>query len=129
MKNIFGDGRYRSLIWAGLAVLLAAGCAGVEKREAASQLAVARTSIADAVSAGATDFAPVELKAAQDNFSAAEKAAAANDHAAARRLGERAQIDAQLATAKTRAGKAKKAEGALQESNETLREELNRKVQ
>jgi hypothetical protein len=128
MKDISKHMWYRTFGFVVLATVLASGCASREKKEVvASQLAVARTTVADAVSAGAREFAPVELKAAQESLDAAEKAALADDYKKAKRLGEQAQTSAQLASTKTRAGKAQKAAEALRESNRTLREEMNRK--
>jgi membrane-associated HD superfamily phosphohydrolase len=111
-----------------LAVVFTAGCATTEKRDMAAQLAVAKTAVADAVSAGAPEFAPVELKTAQDNLQDAEKAATDDDYKRARKLGENAQANAQLATAKARAAKAKQAADALKESDQTLQNEMNRKL-
>ena len=54
-------------------------------------------------------------------------ASLADDYKKAKHLGEQAQINAQLASTKTRAGKAEKAAEALKESNRTLQEEMNRK--
>jgi membrane-associated HD superfamily phosphohydrolase len=111
-----------------LAAVFTAGCATTEKRDMAAQLAVAKTAVADAVSAGAPEFAPVELKTAQDNLEDAEKAAMDDDYKRARKLGENAQTNAQLATAKARAAKAKQAADALKESDQTLQNEMNRKL-
>lgn len=111
-----------------LAAVFTAGCATTEKRDMAAQLAVAKTAVADAVSAGAPEFAPVELKTAQDNLENAEKAAMDDDYKRARKLGENAQTNAQLATAKARAAKAQQAADALKESDQTLQNEMNRKL-
>jgi membrane-associated HD superfamily phosphohydrolase len=111
-----------------LAAVFTAGCATTEKRDMAAQLAVAKTAVADAVSAGAPEFAPVELKAAQDNLEDAEKAAMDDDYKRARKLGENAQTNAQLAAAKARAAKAQQAADALKESDQTLQNEMNRKL-
>ena len=111
-----------------LAAVFTAGCATTEKRDMAAQLAVAKTAVADAVSAGAPEFAPVELKTAQDNLENAEKAAMDDDYKRARKLGENAQTNAQLAAAKTRAAKARQAADALKESDQTLQNEMNRKL-
>jgi membrane-associated HD superfamily phosphohydrolase len=111
-----------------LAAVFTAGCATTEKRDMAAQLAVAKTAVADAVSAGAPEFAPVELKTAQDNLEEAEKAAKDDDYKRARKLGENAQTNAQLATAKARAAKAQQAADALKESDQTLQNEMNRKL-
>jgi membrane-associated HD superfamily phosphohydrolase len=111
-----------------LAAVFTAGCATTEKRDMAAQLAVAKTAVADAVSAGAPEFAPVELKTAQDNLEDAEKAAMDDDYKRAIKLGENAQTNAQLASAKARAAKAKQAADALKESDQTLQNEMNRKL-
>jgi membrane-associated HD superfamily phosphohydrolase len=110
------------------AAVFTAGCATTEKRDMAAQLAVAKTAVADAVSAGAAEFAPVELKTAQDNLEDAEKAAMDDDYKRARKLGENAQTNAQLAAAKARAAKAQQAADALKESDQTLQNEMNRKL-
>lgn len=129
MKDISRHKWYRTIGLVAFTALFTAACATTEKKEVASQLAVARTAVADAVSAGAPELAPVELKAAQENLDAAEKAAMADDYERAKQLGEKAQINAELASARTRAGKAQKAAEALKESNRTLREEMNRQAE
>ncbi|SCX52293.1 DUF4398 domain-containing protein [Nitrosospira sp. Nsp1] len=111
-----------------LAAVFAAGCATTEKKDMAAQLAVAKTAVADAVSAGAPEFAPVELKTAQENLEDAEKAAMDDDYKRAIKLGENAQTNAQLASAKARAAKAQQASDALKESDQTLQNEMNRKL-
>lgn len=126
MKDISEHKWYRTIGIVAFATIFTAACAGTEKKEAASQLAVARTTVADAVGVGAPEFASAELKAAQENLDAAEKAAMADETGKATRLAEKAQLDAQLAIAKTRAGKAQKAVAALEERERALREEMNR---
>lgn len=59
--------------------------------------------IATAVTAGAEEHAPLELRFAREKLSAAQQASAAEDYAAASRLLEQAEIDAELALARTRA--------------------------
>lgn len=129
MKDISRYKWYRMVVPIAFVAIFTAACATTEKKEVAPQLAVARTIVADAVSAGAPEFAPVELQAAQENLDAAEKAAMAEDYKRAKQLGEKAQINAQLAIARTRAGKAQKAAEALKESNRTLRDEMNREAE
>jgi len=111
-----------------LAAAFTAGCATTEKRDMAAQLAVAKTAVADAVSSGASEFAPVELKTAQENLDDAEKAAMADDYKRAKKLGENAETNAQLASAKARAAKAQQAADALKESDRTLQNEMDRKL-
>lgn len=128
MKDFSKYKWYRMMSVMVLAAVFAAGCATTEKRDMAAQLAVAKTAVADAVSAGAPEFAPVELKTAQDNLEDAEKAAMDDDYKHAIRLGENAQTNAQLASAKARAAKAQQAADALKESDQTLQNEMNRKL-
>jgi membrane-associated HD superfamily phosphohydrolase len=111
-----------------LAAVFTTGCATTEKRDMAAQLEVAKTAVADAVSAGAPEFAPVELKIAQENLAEAEKAAMEDDYKRAKKLGENAKTNAQLASAKTRAAKAQQAADAVKESDRTLQDEMNRKL-
>ena len=53
-----------------------------------------------AVDAKAADFSPIELQSARDKLSEARRMIAAEKHTQARRLAERAQVDAELAEAK-----------------------------
>jgi hypothetical protein len=108
--------------------LLVAACASTEKRDMAAQLAVARTTVADAMSTGAPQLAPVEMKAAEDKLGAAEKAAAEKDYKKAGQLAEEAQVNARLASSRTQAAKAQQAADALRESNRALSNEMNRAV-
>ncbi len=126
MKDISRYKWYRTMSLVAFAAAFTAGCANTEKNDATTQLAVARTAVADAVSSGAPEFAPVEMNSAQENLDAAEKASMANDYKKAKGFADKAQINAQLASAKTRAGKAQQAADALKESNRTLQDEMNR---
>jgi hypothetical protein len=118
----------RSVAVAACLALLVTACASTEKRDMATQLAVARTTVADAMSAGAPELAPVEMKAAEDKLVAAEKAAAEKDYKRAVRLAEEAQVNARLASSRTQAAKAQQAADALRESNRALGNEMNRAV-
>jgi hypothetical protein len=126
MKDIWKNRGYRTMGLVAFVAVFATGCATAEKRDLAAQLAVARTTVAGAVSAGASDFASVELKAAQENLDLAEKAAQGNDYKNATGHAEKAQVNAQLATTKARAAKAQQAVDALNESNRALQDEMNR---
>jgi hypothetical protein len=127
MKDISSHRWHQSIGIITFAVLFAGACAGPDKEEVSSQLAVARTTVSDAAnSEAAAEFAPTELKAAQERLDAAEKAAMAGDRREAKRLAEKAQLDAQLASAKARAGRAQQATAALEARERALREEMNR---
>jgi len=109
------------------AVVLIAGCASTPAPT--EQMAVSRAAVSNASSAGANEFAPLQLRSATEKMDAAERAMTEKDYARARQLAEQAQIDAQLAAATARSAKAKKASDALQEDSRILRQELERKTQ
>lgn len=108
------------------AAILVAGCASAPAP--VEQMAVSRAAVNSASVDAAIEFAPIELQSAMDKMNAAEQAMAAKDYVRARQLAEQAQVDAKLAVAKARSGKAQKAADALQEENRVLRLELDRKT-
>ena len=83
--------------------------------------------MANAVDAGGPEFAPAEMRTAQDKLDRANQAMGAKDYDLAKSLAEQAQVDAQLAGSKARSAKAQKAALAVQEDSRVLREEINRK--
>ena len=117
--------RSRSVL-AGAALLALAACASTPPPK--EQMAVAEAAVASASSAGALQWAPAELRVAQDKLSRAQSALAAKDHARAGSLAMEADVDARLATAAAGAAKAKKAAEEVQEADRALREEMSRKA-
>ena len=112
--------------WA-LAAALACSAAGCATPNAPTdQMAVTRRAVADAVSAGAPEYAPVALKDAQDKLDAANVAMGSRDYDAARSLAEEAEADANLAAARARSVKAQRAAAEVQESIRALQDELVR---
>lgn len=107
-----------------LAIWLLAGCASAPPPVA--QLALASAAVAHAAAAGAAEFAPTELMAAQEKLRRANLAVGRDDGNTALTLAEQAQIDAQVAEARTENAKAQKAIAALRESERALREEMAR---
>lgn len=108
------------------ASLLLAGCASNPPDE---QLAVSQQAVDSAFSAGAPEFATVEMKSAQDKLKQAELAMQEENYQEARRLAEQAEWDARLAERKARAAKA---QNTLQEARtaiEQLRDETLRGAQ
>jgi hypothetical protein len=101
------------------------GCASVPAPT--EQIALSKAAVANAVSAGAPEFAAPDISSAQDKLARANLAMVAEDYESARWLAEHAQVDAELAAAKARSAKAQKAAFAVQEDSRVLREELNRK--
>lgn len=100
--------------------LLLAGCAGDPPT---AQMAVTDQAVTAAETAGAVEFAPLEMKSARDKLEAAEKAEADKDYDKARRLAEQAEWDARVAERKSQAAKAQRALQDAQKGVQELREE------
>ena len=100
--------------------LVLAGCAGNPPTE---QYAVTQSAVNAAVSAGGTEFAAVEMKAAQDKFKQAEIAMHDKQYDEAKRLAEQAEWDARVAERKAQAAKAQKAVQDAHQGVQDLREE------
>ena len=106
--------------------LVLAGCAGNPPTE---QYAVTQLAVNSAVSAGGTEFAAVEMKAAQDKLKQAEIAMHDKKYDEAKRLAEQAEWDARVAERKAQAAKAEKAVQDANQGVQDLREEGMRSVQ
>ncbi|WP_322981619.1 DUF4398 domain-containing protein [Pseudomonas sp. C11] len=106
--------------------LVLAGCAGNPPSE---QYAVTQSAVNSAISAGGTEYAPVEMKAAQDKLKEAEFAMHDEDYEKARRLAEQAEWDARLAERKAEAAKAERALQDARQGVQELREEGMRNAQ
>lgn len=101
-------------------IVLLTGCAGNPPSE---QYAVTQSAVNSAVSAGGTQYAPVEMKAAQDKFKAAEMAMHDEEYGKARTLAEQAEWDARVAERKAQAKKAQRAVKDSQQGVQELRNE------
>jgi hypothetical protein len=108
-------------------VLAAAGCASTPIPN--EKIAVAKASVQRAEQSGAPEFAPVEMAAARDKLSRAEKAAFAREAQPATMLAEQADADAQLAEATARQQRSHKAATEFDLSMQTLRQESMRSSQ
>lgn len=106
-------------------VFMLAACAGVQPPH--EQMATSKAALDTAISTGANEFAPAQIKAATEKMTLAEKAMSDKNYAVATQQAEQALVDAQLATAISRAAKARKAADALQEDSRILRQEIDRK--
>jgi len=91
------------------------------------QIAVAKSALASAASAGGSEYASVEMSAAQEKLDRAHQAIKKEDYENARWLAEQAQADARLAEKKAQSAKAQKAANVIQDDIRVLREEINRK--
>ncbi|WP_424205322.1 DUF4398 domain-containing protein [Sulfuricaulis sp.] len=128
MKKISKHQWYRTMSGIGFAaVVMIAGCASVPPPT--EQIAVSKQAVSNAINAGGNEFAPAEMRAAQDKLDRAIQAMTAEDYKNAKLLAEQAQVDAQLAAAKARSAKAQKAAATVQEGSEVLRKEIDRKSQ
>lgn len=121
--------RLRGLKLAALALgtgVLLAGCAGNPPSE---QYAVTQSAVNAAVSAGGTEYAPVEMKSAQDKFKQAELAMQEKKYDEARKYSEQAEWDARVAERKAQAAKAQRAVQDARQGVNELREEGMRQAQ
>lgn len=105
---------------------LLAGCAGNPPTE---QMAVTQSAVNDAVSAGGTEYAAVEMRAAQDKLKSAEQQITDKHYEQARLLAEQAEWDARVAERKAQAAKAQKALHEAQQGVRDLRDESLRSTQ
>jgi hypothetical protein len=105
------------------AVLLLAACSG-QPLKADDSLVRAQTAIDQARLAGAGQYAPTDLNEAQSQLQAADAAQARGDHKQARYEAEDAETDAQLALARTQAGKSAEAARQVQQGNQALQTQM-----
>ena len=129
MKTIYRPGTNQRLQILGVslaAALLTSACAG---NPPVAQIAVAKAAVNNASAAGANEFAPLPLRSAQQKMEAAQQAMATEDYQMARLLSEEAEVDALLSTATARSVKAQRAVSQLQQDNNVLRQEIDRKTQ
>jgi hypothetical protein len=75
---------------------------------------------------GAGDYAPADLKSAEDKLVRAKKAMSDRDYKTATRLAEESSIDAQTAESRAKAAKAKEISRQMEENVDSLRKEMGR---
>ncbi|OUM28120.1 chromosome segregation ATPase [Pseudomonas sp. 1239] len=103
-------------------LMVLAGCAGVPVPT--EQVELTRNAVSRAVTADATQYAPAEMKAAQDKLYAVERALGERNLVEARTLAEQAEADANLAERKARAAKAQQQLRSAQQGIEVLKQEM-----
>ena len=86
-----------------LAIILPFGAGCASHPVPTVQIAASEAAIAGALDAGAAEWAPRELKSAQEKMELTKRWIAAKDYQPARWLAEQAQVDAELAAIKARA--------------------------
>ncbi|WP_274389966.1 DUF4398 domain-containing protein [Azospirillum doebereinerae] len=79
-----------------------------------AQLGASSQAVAAAERANALQYAPVELQSARDKLAAADAAMRADERTKARHLAEQAQVDAELATARSQRAVTQQAAVAVQ---------------
>ena len=105
------------------AVLMLAACSS-QPPKADDSLVRAQTAIDQARLAGASQYAPSDLNDAQSQLRAADAAQARGDYKQARYQAEDAETDAQLALARTQAGKSAEAARQVQQGNQALQTQM-----
>lgn len=103
-------------------MMLLAGCATTPPDR--SFLDNARSAIEQAAQAGADDYSPLELRFARERLEVAELQLDQGKPEPARRLADEAEIDAQVALARTRAARTRAELADRQRELEQLREDL-----
>lgn len=97
--------KQRVAAWGTLLAVVGAlsACASVPSPN--DQIVLSKNAISRAVSADATQYAPLEMKVAQDKMFLMERAMGERDYVQARILAEQIEVDANLAERKARAMK------------------------
>jgi hypothetical protein len=106
-------------------VLLALSACATNK-ELTTQLSSSREAVDQAKMAGAEQTAPADLDIATGKLDRANVAAKNRDEADAMRLAQQAQVDANLARAKTESAQARVAAAEMTKSNQILRAAITR---
>lgn len=109
----------KTLLYCVASALAIGGCAS--ERQPTVEISRARSLIDQANQTGAQQFAAADIEAAHNKLQQAE--AKHTDHDVAKRLADEASIDAEVATARTQAGKAQQALNQVEAASDTLRQE------
>lgn len=110
---------------AALAALALSACA-VTPAAPTAQLAASRTAVDQARMAGASEEAPEEYETARSKLARAQAAFDAQDYTTATRLAREAEVDAQLAQARTQSMRSQQALVEIEHSIRALQNELDR---
>lgn len=93
-----------------------------------AQIALSNDAIKKADGAGAMRFAPLQLNSAVQKMVYAEQAMQEKKYELADQLAQEAQVEAELAQAKTSTAKAQQEANSLREDSRILRHEIDRKT-
>lgn len=111
------------LLLCGMVVL--SSCASKPPAATLSQLSQAELAVKQADKSKAPEHASLELYTAREQLAGAQQAMHKKDYAEARRLAERAMVNAQLAETMAEAAQTRQAATELQQSVEALRREAD----
>ncbi|UCH53158.1 MAG: DUF4398 domain-containing protein [Pseudomonadota bacterium] len=106
------------------AVLISLGLSACAGAPPTAELTRSESAVSQAIEVGARNYAQLDLHAAEQKLEQARAAAKTGDNDKARRLAEQAQVDAELAEAKSLSTKAQRSVAELKESIQLLRKEL-----
>ncbi len=114
-----------ALATAVLSALLLGACATTPPPDA--EIAISNAALNSAVTAGAADAAPDELRMAREKLDRAKVQRDSKHNDVALALAREATVDAHLAESKALAAKSRKSADDLQAANRALADEVNRK--
>ncbi|ARU27042.1 DUF4398 domain-containing protein [Cellvibrio sp. PSBB006] len=106
-------------------LLMVAACSTTPKPPSQA-LQMAELAIANAEQARVADYSSLELSEAREKLAAARMAVQNEDMVLAQRLAVESALDAELATAKAATARAQIVNDDMQESTQTLKQEMNR---
>src|SRR5688572_16492598 len=110
-----------TMVLAGALALTAAGCSA--PRGPAQEIEKAELAVRTADDSGASSAAALDMRLARDKLERAKEALAEKDYDRAKRLGEQASLDAEVAAVKADSDAARTAAVELEKSIRTLRDE------
>lgn len=114
----------KNLLSALILTVALASCAS--KPPPTQQIAISNDAITKANGAGAIEFAPLQLNSAKQKMIYAEQAMQEKKYELAFQLAQEAQVEAELAQAKTSTAKAQQEADALSKDSRILRHEIDR---
>jgi hypothetical protein len=104
------------------------GCAGKPPAATLAQLSQAELAVKQADQSQAPEYARLELYTAREQLASAQQAMQRKDYAEARRMAERALVNAQLAETMGEAAQTRQAATELRHSIEALRREADQQA-
>ena len=122
MKMTCVSKRLRRSAWAVIVAGTLAGCAATPPSEQTTTLA--RDAVGRALSAQATQFAPLEMKTAQDKLARMEQAIGEKHYVLVDTLAEQIEVDANLAEAKATAVRKQQVLNQARQGIQVLKQEM-----